>query len=151
MMDAVAAPARTLTVHKRYDAPPAELYAAWTTPEILDAWWGPAGFTTTVHRLEARPGGGFHFEMTAPDGSAVHMTGTYTEADPGRRLAFAITKHERCDGAAADAADEVSRVTVTFATVGVGCEVTVVHEILSGFVGAEQVWHQKLDRLAAVL
>ncbi len=31
-----------------------ELWALWTTKEGLESWWGPAGFRTAVHAIEAR-------------------------------------------------------------------------------------------------
>lgn len=50
------------------DAPPRRVFEVWTTPEHLAAWWGPNGFTTTTHALDARPGGTWRFTMHGPDG-----------------------------------------------------------------------------------
>lgn len=31
-------------------------------------WWGPNGFTTTIHEMDVRPGGVWRFTMHGPDG-----------------------------------------------------------------------------------
>lgn len=47
---------------------PRELvYAAWTEPEHLKTWWGPAGFTNTFHEFDFRVGGRWKFTMHGPD------------------------------------------------------------------------------------
>lgn len=40
-----------------------QLFRAWTVPELLAAWWGPAGFTNTFHEFDLRPGGRWRFTM----------------------------------------------------------------------------------------
>lgn len=37
-------------------APIETVFAAWTEPEHLKVWWGPAGFTNTFHEFDLRPG-----------------------------------------------------------------------------------------------
>jgi uncharacterized protein YndB with AHSA1/START domain len=47
---------------------PRELvYRAWTEPDHLQNWWGPAGFTNTFHEFDLRPGGQWRFTMHGPD------------------------------------------------------------------------------------
>ncbi len=47
---------------------PRELvYTAWTDPNHLKNWWGPAGFTNTFHEFDLRPGGKWSFIMHGPD------------------------------------------------------------------------------------
>lgn len=75
------------------DAPPDDVFAAWVTPQILETWWGPEGFTTTVRRLDPVEGGRFAFEMTAPDGASCVMTGVYTKIDRPTLLVFEIIGH----------------------------------------------------------
>jgi len=51
-------------------ATPAEVFAAMSDPARLARWWGPAGFTNTIHRFEPHPGGSWHLTMHGPDGQA---------------------------------------------------------------------------------
>ncbi len=47
---------------------PRELvYRAWTEPEHLKNWWGPAGFTNTFNEFNFRVGGRWSFIMHGPD------------------------------------------------------------------------------------
>lgn len=48
-------------------APQALVYAAWTDPEHLKNWWGPAGFTNTFNEFDFRVGGRWRFIMHGPD------------------------------------------------------------------------------------
>jgi uncharacterized protein YndB with AHSA1/START domain len=50
---------RSLTV------PPERVWDLWTTPEGIEAWWAPDGFTTAVDVLDLRPGGALDYTMTA--------------------------------------------------------------------------------------
>lgn len=43
------------------------VFAAWTEPDHLKNWWGPAGFTNTFHEFDLRPGGSWRFTMHGPD------------------------------------------------------------------------------------
>ena len=42
------------------------VYAAWTDPNHLKNWWGPAGFTNTFNEFDLRPGGKWSFIMHGP-------------------------------------------------------------------------------------
>ena len=65
-----------------------DAYRAWTDPEWLARWWGPAGFTNPVCRLDARPGGSIYVEMTDPSGPVYPMNGTFDILEPPTRLVF---------------------------------------------------------------
>jgi uncharacterized protein YndB with AHSA1/START domain len=42
-------------------------FSAWTDPNHLKNWWGPAGFTNTFNVFDFRPGGKWSFIMHGPD------------------------------------------------------------------------------------
>lgn len=44
-----------------------KLFEAWTNPDLLQQWWGPAGFTNTFHEFDLRPGGRWRFTMHGPE------------------------------------------------------------------------------------
>ena len=44
------------------------VFSAWTNPELLAQWWGPAGFTNTFHEFDPKPGGKWQFTMHGPNG-----------------------------------------------------------------------------------
>lgn len=49
------------------NAPRELIYKAWTDPNHLKEWWGPAGFTNTFHEHDLRVGGRWRFTMHGPD------------------------------------------------------------------------------------
>lgn len=49
------------------NAPQELVYRAWTAPEHLKNWWGPAGFTNTFNEFDLRVGGKWSFIMHGPD------------------------------------------------------------------------------------
>ena len=54
-----------VTLRRSLDVPPEQVWALWTTPEGIEAWWAPDGFRTTVDLLELRPGGALDYTMKA--------------------------------------------------------------------------------------
>jgi uncharacterized protein YndB with AHSA1/START domain len=49
------------------NAPRELVYRAWTEPDHLKKWWGPAGFTNTFNEFDFRVGGKWSFIMHGPD------------------------------------------------------------------------------------
>jgi len=49
------------------NAPIEIVYTAWTDPNHLKNWWGPAGFTNTFNEFDLRPVGKWSFIMHGPD------------------------------------------------------------------------------------
>lgn len=43
------------------------VYRAWSDPNHLKNWWGPAGFTNTFNEFDFRVGGKWRFIMHGPD------------------------------------------------------------------------------------
>lgn len=81
------------------DAPPDLVYKAYTDPDAIPQWWGPSRYTTTVEKLDARPGGGWRFIQRADDGGEHIFSGVFREVVPSKRLVFtfnyeAIPGHE---------------------------------------------------------
>jgi uncharacterized protein YndB with AHSA1/START domain len=44
------------------------VFTAWTQPEHLPKWFGPAGFEIVTRHIDVRVGGQWRFDMLAPDG-----------------------------------------------------------------------------------
>jgi uncharacterized protein YndB with AHSA1/START domain len=50
-----------------FNAPIQLVYNAWSNPNHLKNWWGPAGFTNTFNEFDFREGGRWRFIMHGPD------------------------------------------------------------------------------------
>ena len=59
---------RELSITRLLNAPQELVWEVWTKPEHITHWWGPVGFSTTIHEMSIKPGGVWRFIMHGPDG-----------------------------------------------------------------------------------
>lgn len=69
------------------DAPRELVFKAFTDPKLLPQWWGPARYTTTIDKLEVRPGGAWRFVHRDAEGNKYAFHGEFREISPPQRLA----------------------------------------------------------------
>lgn len=65
-----------------------QVFRAWTDPAMLAQWWGPNGFTNTIHVFEPKPGGAWKLTMLGPDGAAYPNESRFMEVVPDERIVF---------------------------------------------------------------
>jgi uncharacterized protein YndB with AHSA1/START domain len=105
--EGTATPDREIVVSRVFDAPRELVFEAWTDPEQVVQWWGPHGFTTTNHEMDARPGGVWRFVMHGPDGTDYGNRVEFTEVSKPERLVYNHGPDDESEGLS-------FRVTVTF-------------------------------------
>ncbi len=71
-----------------FDAPRDLVFETVTDPKLLPRWWGPKRFTTTVDRMEVRPGGVWRFVQRDADGNQFAFSGVYHAIVPPQRLVY---------------------------------------------------------------
>lgn len=78
---------REIIITRLLKAPRELVFEAWTKPEHVAQWWGPDGFTTTVHSMDVRVGG--TLKMTY-HGMGVNYLNVlhYTEVTKPERLCY---------------------------------------------------------------
>jgi uncharacterized protein YndB with AHSA1/START domain len=81
-------PALDLVLERVVDVPPALVWTAWTTPDILTRWFTPKPWTTASCDVDLRPGGLFRTVMRSPDGRDFPNVACYLEIVPGERLVW---------------------------------------------------------------
>lgn len=59
---------RELRISRLLNAPRELVFEVWTNPSHIIHWWGPNGFTNTIHKMEVENGGEWVFVMHGPDG-----------------------------------------------------------------------------------
>jgi uncharacterized protein YndB with AHSA1/START domain len=79
---------REIVLERVFDAPRELVFKAFTDPSLIPEWWGPHGSTTTVDRMDVRPGGGWRFINRGSDGVEQPFSGSYREVDPPSRLVY---------------------------------------------------------------
>lgn len=136
-------------------AAPDAVWRAWTDPAQLEAWWGPAGWVTTVRAFDLRPGGLWHFGMAPADDPAavVWIRAIFTEIIGGVSVSYV---EGFSDESAADLDPEPQSVTVDFIGVDDGRTRLVLStrfpsaerlEAIAGM-GMVEGWREGFDRLA---
>jgi uncharacterized protein YndB with AHSA1/START domain len=79
---------REISTTRLLDAPRDLVWQVWTDPAHIAQWWGPNGFTNTIHRMDVRAGGEWTFIMHGPDGTNYNNKITYLEVVRPERLVY---------------------------------------------------------------
>ncbi len=79
---------REILATRVFDAPRDLVFKMWTDPNHIVKWWGPRGFTTTIHEMDVRPGGVWRFVMHSPDGVDYQNKNVYVDVVEPERLVF---------------------------------------------------------------
>ncbi|HEX8905702.1 MAG TPA: SRPBCC family protein [Longimicrobiaceae bacterium] len=79
---------REIVVTRLVDAPRELVWRVWTEPGHIAKWWGPNGFTNTIHEMDVRPGGIWRFIMHGPDGVDYPNRVDYQEVVRPERLVY---------------------------------------------------------------
>jgi uncharacterized protein YndB with AHSA1/START domain len=122
----------TLRQTRVIHAPRKLVYEAWTNPEIVTEWFGPAGMYCPNAELDVRVGGAYRIDVhpiaktgECPAGEEsmtrqAAASGTYTKLVPNELLQFTWLPSWN--------PGEESLVTVSLKDVDGGTEVTILHE-----------------------
>lgn len=84
--DVTPANDRELVLTRVLNATPAQLFKAWTTPELMTQWFAPKPYETPVVEIEPRDGGKFRTVMTGPDNFHMDSTGVLLKVEKDRRI-----------------------------------------------------------------
>jgi uncharacterized protein YndB with AHSA1/START domain len=82
---------QNLVVERILQASPELVWKMWTDPEHFAAWYGPAGATIPVAKMDVRIGGSrlLCLEMTTPNGTMqMWFVGEYLEVIENQRLVY---------------------------------------------------------------
>ncbi|HVK26535.1 MAG TPA: SRPBCC domain-containing protein [Actinokineospora sp.] len=112
-----------LTITRLLDTTPKDAFDAWTSPARFSQWWGGAGFSAPVEKVElnAEVGGTWKATIVADaDGSAYPFKGTYSVVDEPTKLVFTLEDDNHPDA-------PPESMTVTFTEKGDKTEL-VVHQ-----------------------
>ena len=80
-------------IDRDFAAPPAAVFAAWTTAEHFARWFGGKDVQIPADRLDYEPAAGraWSATMVLPDGNTIDWAGEFLEVVPGKRLVFTMT------------------------------------------------------------
>ncbi len=148
----LTSPKREATITRIFDAPRKQVFKAWTDPNIMAQWWGPAMFTIPVCELDPRAGGAIRIHMKGPDGGIYPMTGTFEEVKEPEHIVFA--SYAFFENGESNPKLK-NRNTITFEEQGGKTKLTIHIVVLEGgpelkapLSGMEMGWRQSLEKLA---
>jgi uncharacterized protein YndB with AHSA1/START domain len=126
-----------ITVETTVNAPVAEVWRAYTTPEDIKQWNAASpDWHTTKATVDLREGGAFSSRMEAKDGSmGFDFTGTYTRVVPHERIEYAF-------------GDRTAQIDFVRGTGGVKVIVTFDAETTHSVDQQRQGWQAILDNFA---
>lgn len=81
----------TFRTSRDIPASPGQVFAAFSDPQRLARWWGPAGFTNTFNVCEFKSGGRWSFVMHGPDGGNYPNESVFAEVEPSKKV---VVQHE---------------------------------------------------------
>lgn len=112
----------SLTLKRRLKAPAEKVFAAWTKPEALTHWFGPAETQQGTLRadMDVRVGGRYRISFKTADGDYHEVGGAYREVVRNERLVFSWAWHST--------PERESLVTITIKADGDGTILTLHHE-----------------------
>jgi len=88
---------RELVFTRVFDAPRELVWKAWTEPQHVSQWWGPRGFTTTIHEMDVRPGGVWRQTMHGPDGIDYPNESVFVEVVKPERISYTLAGGKKGD------------------------------------------------------
>jgi uncharacterized protein YndB with AHSA1/START domain len=84
--------ADSIRIERTFAAPAREVFAAWTSADLLRRWYPPgADWSTPIAEVDLRVGGRLRLVMRSPEGEEVGGGGEYREITPSTRLVFTWT------------------------------------------------------------
>lgn len=75
---------KIIQVVREFDAGLKLVWQAWTTPELLDQWWGPKPWKAETKEMDFREGGHWLYAMVGPEGDKQYCKASYLSIEKER-------------------------------------------------------------------
>jgi len=73
---------QVIDIERVIAAPIADVYRAYSEPDLLAQWIGPRGYVTDILKFDFRAGGEWAFEQGGDDGERYAFRGSFHSVDP---------------------------------------------------------------------
>jgi uncharacterized protein YndB with AHSA1/START domain len=134
---------REIVASRVFDFPRDLVWKAWSDPKHIAQWWGPKGFTNTIHEMDFRPGGVWRFVMHGPDGTDYQNKFVYREIVKPERIVYSHVSGPLFEATATFTAEgDKTRVEVRMVF-----ESAELRDKVARDFGAVEGLHQTLERL----
>lgn len=142
-----------IVVEGYFAADPANVFRAWTDPDIVVQWFGQMPNSLHSATIDLRPGGAWRFLISSDDEKSVGFEGQYQDVLPDRKLVFSWV-HVTVYANGEREETPSSRVEVTFTPKGSGTTVRLVHSAIQSPDALRAVgsgWQASFTSLASAL
>ena len=147
MTQAGSAPFLSSLVRRVVRGTPADVFRAWTEPDQIRTWWGPAGVTCQDCTVDLRVGGAYRIANRMPDNSILWISGEFLRIEPPDLIEYTWRRGDQ------SATESAERVMVRFVAREEGTEVVVAHSRIAtpaNYASHDLGWQGCLDGLAAL-
>src|SRR5262245_7095251 len=79
-----------IVITRVVNAPVEKVFQAMIDPKQVSKWWGPTGFTDTIHEMDVRVGGVWKHTMHGPDGTNYPNKSIFKEIVKNERVVYAL-------------------------------------------------------------
>ncbi|MEJ1238327.1 SRPBCC family protein [Chryseolinea sp. T2] len=79
---------RELRIVRTFRAPIGLMWDVWTNPDHIANWWGPNGFTSTIHQMDVKEGGEWRLTLHGPDGTNYPNRSVFKEIVLHKKIVF---------------------------------------------------------------
>jgi uncharacterized protein YndB with AHSA1/START domain len=79
---------REMRITGTFKVPIELMWEVWSNPEHIANWWGPNGFTNTIHKMDFQEGGEWKLTMHGPDGTNHPNRSIFREIIPLKKIVF---------------------------------------------------------------
>lgn len=117
-----AAHSVSLHIRRLIPASPERVFSAWTDPDELQKWWGPAEVRCLSADVDLRVGGRYRIANELPDGAVLWIVGEFEAIERPQLLIYTWTVETE--------SPTMERVTVQFEKHEQGTEVILKHELI---------------------
>ena len=136
----------SLTIKRRFKAPPEKVYSAWTDAEKMKQWMGPGQVFARHTESDPRVGGRYRIITQAPSGEEFDTSGVFREVIANERLVYTW--------GGTRTPEQHTLVTVTFKRDGDGTLLTLTHELFPDDAARDAHqggWNGAIDKLEKYL
>ncbi|MFG6687921.1 SRPBCC domain-containing protein [Mariniflexile sp. HNIBRBA6329] len=82
---------------REVNAPLEILYQTFANPHQLKQWWGPEGFTNTIHEFDLRPEGKWVLTMHGPEKGNYENSSVFKTVEPNKLIGWTRTSQPLFD------------------------------------------------------
>jgi uncharacterized protein YndB with AHSA1/START domain len=79
---------RELIISRLLNAPVDLVWEVWTNAEHIKNWWGPNGFTNTIHSMDLKKDGEWNLVMHGPDGTDYKNKSVFIEIVKHKKIVY---------------------------------------------------------------